>query len=139
MGGALWMESGASHGLDVRDPTRDRRLVEFCWRLPDTAFWANGRKRGLIRRGMQAHLPAPVLFCKAKGLQSADVLARYRLEAASLEKVLEAAGGQPMANCLDFGRMQKDMNSIKAGNETNLINLHAFGRSVQIALFLNQF
>lgn len=138
MGGALWMESGASHGLDVRDPTRDRRLVEFCWRVPDAALWAHGRKRGLIRRGMQAHLPAPVLFCKAKGLQSADVLARYRLEAASIEKVLEVAGSLPMAKCLDFSRIQRDMDSIKFGGAINLINLHAFGRSVQIALFLSQ-
>lgn len=135
MGGALWMESGASHGLDVRDPTRDRRLVEFCWRVPDDAFWASGRMRGLIREGMRTHLPASVLACKAKGLQSADVLARYQAEAASIQEVLEDAAKLPIGSCLDFNRIRKTANSIVGGEMKNLVSLHVFGRAVQTALF----
>lgn len=39
----LWMENGAAYGLDVRDPTRDQRIVEFCWRLPDGVFCSGGK------------------------------------------------------------------------------------------------
>ena len=73
---AEWSELGAAHGLAIRDPTRDRRLVEFCWRLPDEIFWAHGRRRGLIRCALAARLPPEVLDCKRKGLQASDIRLR---------------------------------------------------------------
>ena len=73
---AAWSELGAAHGLSIRDPTRDRRLVEFCWRLPDEIFWAHGRRRGLIRCALADRLPPEVLDCQRKGLQSSDIRAR---------------------------------------------------------------
>lgn len=139
MGGSIWMESGASHGLDVRDPTRDKRLVEFCWRVPDTAFWAQGRMRGLIRRGMETRLPSSVLLCKAKGLQSADLLARYRIEVAGIEEVIRVASRRSLPDILDFSKIKKQVNAIKYGEAQSLASLHSLGRSVQTALFLNQF
>jgi asparagine synthase (glutamine-hydrolysing) len=75
---AAWSALGQASGLAVRDPTRDRRLVELCWRLPDELFWANGRGRGLIRQGMRDRLPREVLDCSQKGLQASDLHARLR-------------------------------------------------------------
>ena len=75
---ALWNELATAHSLSIRDPTRDRRIVEFCWRLPDQIFWAHGRKRGLVRCGMHDRLPPEVLDCTSKGLQSSDIRLRLR-------------------------------------------------------------
>lgn len=83
-GTAATAELGLAHGLEIRDPTRDRRLVEYCWRLPDEIYWAAGRQRGLIRSGMCDHLPPEVLFCARKGLQSADLRARLLASRAEL-------------------------------------------------------
>ncbi len=68
-----------TYGVDVCDPTRDQRVVELCWRLPDELFWSHGRQRGLVRTGMSTKLPQEVLACALKGLQSADL--RQRLQA----------------------------------------------------------
>ncbi len=78
-GNAVWAELGVAHAVDMRDPTRDRRLVELCWRLPDELFWAHGRRRGLVRHGMRQRLPSEVLDSARKGQQSADLA--LRLEA----------------------------------------------------------
>ncbi len=131
-----WMESGAEYGVDVRDPTRDRRIVEFCLRVPDEAFWANGRRRGLIRKGMQSRLPRSVLECRAKGLQSADVLQRYQQEASSMLSVLEEAAQNPQVIVLDITRMKQTLNRLKRGDMVQLSSLHALGRSLEVALFL---
>ncbi len=73
---AAWNTLGIAHGLSICDPTRDRRLVEFCWQLPDEVFWAHGRGRGLVRSAMRDWLPAEVLDCSRKGLQSSDIRRR---------------------------------------------------------------
>ena len=86
-GASAWTELGRAHGLDVRDPTRDRRLVEFCWQLPDEMFWAQGRQRGLVRQVLRNALPAVVLASARRGLQSADL--RQRLSAARPEFLAE--------------------------------------------------
>jgi len=134
-GGASWMESGAAHGLDVRDPTRDRRLVEFCWRAPDAAFWAQGQMRGLIRQGMKGQMPDQVLNCRAKGLQSADILARYQAEAAVMAKILKGPLAQGLASWLDVGRMRSDLKLLAGGGSSDQASLHALGRAMQTILF----
>jgi asparagine synthase (glutamine-hydrolysing) len=70
---------GDALGLSYRDPTADRRLVEFCWRLPDELYWSHGLQRGLVRHAMKRYLPPEILSSRRKGLQSADL--RERLQA----------------------------------------------------------
>jgi asparagine synthase (glutamine-hydrolysing) len=36
--GSSWFEKGSAHGLEVRDPTQDRRLIELCLAIPDSQF-----------------------------------------------------------------------------------------------------
>lgn len=137
--GSTWMESGALHGLDVRDPTRDRRLVEFCWRAPDEAIWANGKMRGLIRQGMQGRLPGAVLNCRAKGLQSADALARYMVESSEMARQLEEADDHGLAGqWLDLPRMRHEVRALAANQLIDGMALHGLGRAFQTLLLLNK-
>jgi asparagine synthase (glutamine-hydrolysing) len=75
---ATTSQMSAAFNIEVRDPTRDQRLVEFCARLPDEVFWSNGRQRGLIRTAMRSSLPPEVRDSRRKGLQAADLRARLR-------------------------------------------------------------
>ena len=134
--GAVWMEAGAAYGLDVRDPTRDRRIVEFCWRAHDEAFWANGKMRGLIRQGMQGRLPDPVMYCRAKGLQSADALHRFRVEAPNMLALLDTDSAQGLSQWLDVTSMRRDLKALAAGGTLNPSLLHGLGRAAQTVLFL---
>jgi asparagine synthase (glutamine-hydrolysing) len=58
--------------IDERDPTADRRLVEFCLAVPDEQFRLGGIPSSLARRAMADRLPPAVLRQRARGLQAAD-------------------------------------------------------------------
>lgn len=68
----------ARFGIDSeiceRDPTGDKRVVEFCLRLPYDCYFdkESGLDRGLIRRAMLGVVPAGVLKDRRRGLQAAD-------------------------------------------------------------------
>ncbi|NBB78331.1 MAG: hypothetical protein GVY36_02635 [Verrucomicrobia bacterium] len=85
-------------GLEHRDPTADRRLVEFCLAIPERQYWNPGNSKWLIRRAMASTLPAEILQCKTRGLQSPDwyeatekALPMIRQELAALRNHPEAA------------------------------------------------
>jgi asparagine synthase (glutamine-hydrolysing) len=61
----------AGWGLDIRDPTADRRLVEFALALPVEHFLAGGTARGLARQGLADRLPEPVIEEHRRGYQGA--------------------------------------------------------------------
>lgn len=60
------------HGLEGRDPTADRELVEFCLAVPESQYLRDGRTRWLLRRAMAGRLPAPVMDSRTRGQQAAD-------------------------------------------------------------------
>jgi asparagine synthase (glutamine-hydrolysing) len=59
-------------GVDVRDPTADRRVVEFCLSVPMEQFLLGGVPRSLARRAFADRLPAVVVQERRKGYQAAD-------------------------------------------------------------------
>jgi asparagine synthase (glutamine-hydrolysing) len=59
-------------GVDMRDPSADRRLIEFCLSVPPEQFLARGVPRSLARRAFVDRLPPDVLRERRKGYQAAD-------------------------------------------------------------------
>jgi asparagine synthase (glutamine-hydrolysing) len=59
-------------GIDMRDPTADQRLIEFCLSVPAEQFLAGGIPRSLARRAFADRLPAEVVRERRKGYQAAD-------------------------------------------------------------------
>ncbi len=134
-----WMADGAAHGLQVRDPTYDRRVVEFCWRLPDEVFWANGLQRGLMRVGMVGYLPADILDETRKGLQSADILARVRAQSAEIDAAIERIAGSATAGYyLDAAALRRIFDRIVAGgNSMSMVSEgHVLARGLSAGYFL---
>jgi asparagine synthase (glutamine-hydrolysing) len=62
----------AGWGLDVRDPTGDRRLAELCLSIPSEIYLADGRPRALARQVLADRLPPLVVDEPRKGFQGAD-------------------------------------------------------------------
>lgn len=68
---------GLRFGIRMRDPSRDRRVVEFCMQTDESVFFRNGADRGLVRNGMRGIVPAEILGnIRTHGRQSADWLQR---------------------------------------------------------------
>ena len=121
----------AGWGVDLRDPTADRRLIEFCLSLPTEAFMGKEGPGALARRALADRLPAAVLAERRKGLQAIDwhealTAAReeLRIELSRLENVPSAA------TALDLARMQALVEDWPSGDW----NSHAVATRYRLAL-----
>jgi asparagine synthase (glutamine-hydrolysing) len=98
----------AEWGLDLRDPTSDRRLLEFCLGIPTEEFLRNGVTRALARSAFADRLPQEVVNARYVGYQSADWaegLTAAREEARAELERLEACG--LAAQLIDLPRMRR--------------------------------
>jgi asparagine synthase (glutamine-hydrolysing) len=62
----------AGWGIDERDPTADRDLVEFCLTLPLDALLKDGVERPLLKATLADRLPPELLNQSLRGYQMAD-------------------------------------------------------------------
>lgn len=97
----------AQYGLDVRDPTGDRRLVEFCLALPDEFYLKDGIERRLARLGLPHLIPASVRQDPSRGRQDVDWAYRMSRDAAAIGQALEELALDPtIGPCLDLPAMR---------------------------------
>ncbi|HEX8481396.1 MAG TPA: asparagine synthase-related protein [Allosphingosinicella sp.] len=96
----------AGWGLDVRDPTGDRRLIEICLAIPSEVYLEGGIPRGLARRVLADRLPPLVVGEIRKGFQGADwhegLLAHWDSVRSEVGRIAAAPGAPRL---LDTARM----------------------------------
>jgi len=105
-------------GVDVRDPTADRRLIEYCLSLPTRLFLRDGEPRALGKRALADRLPPAVIDERRRGFQAADW--REVLTAANIEirTEIERLREVPAAvSALDLDRMRKLIDELAPGSE----------------------
>lgn len=97
----------ARWGVDERDPTSDRRLIEFCLSLPADMLLKDGVRRPLARAALADRLPAEVLDGHTRGYQSADWYEQITRE--RVEGLFEVVRRSPEAAAIidmeEIGRM----------------------------------
>jgi len=140
--GAAWMESGGAYGLEGRDPTLDKRLLEFCLSIPDIYHYAAGLDRAVLRRAFRGLLPDKVRLNRCTGLQAADICRRLRDSAPELEEALHTLGSHALApGVLDLPRMRRVLEAIKQGttrkNTEEAITI--LTRGLGAGMFLDRF
>jgi asparagine synthase (glutamine-hydrolysing) len=92
--------------LDSRDPTYDRRVIEFCLTVPLEEFMRGGQLRSLARRAMVGRLPSSTLKRTSRGLQSADWYLNLAAARGRMGTEVERLRGSPLASrMLDLQRM----------------------------------
>ena len=62
----------ALYGVDIRDPTGDARIAQFCLSLPEAQCSRQGVSRSLIRRAMADRLPPEIVTGARHGIDTAD-------------------------------------------------------------------
>ena len=140
--GALWGEHSGAYGLEVRDPTRDKRLLEFCLGIPDLYHFDGGLDRAVIRRAFQGLLPDKVRLNRRWGLQAADICCRLRQQSPSLKAALERLDRHALApGILDLPKMRRVLQAVQGGttpantSEAGTIFLRGLG----VGMFLLRF
>ena len=108
IGGAFWHEAGAGYGLEVRDPTADIRLLEFCLGVPEEQWVDDEHDRRLIRRAMEGLLPPEVQWNTRRGRQGADLSYRLMADRDNVDAALASlAASQSARAVLDLCKMQR--------------------------------
>jgi asparagine synthase (glutamine-hydrolysing) len=89
-------------GVDTRDPTADRRLVELCLRIPESEYLQQGHTRALARRTFADRLPRVILDETRKGLQAVDwhegLTAAPELAQGELDRIGSASSPRELLN-----------------------------------------
>ncbi len=95
-------------GLDLRDPTNDKRLWEFSYAIPPEQHISGHHFRSLIRRAMRDRLPRATLLRYKRGMQSADWPHTLTAARPSLLGELERMEASPLAqSTLDLPRLRQ--------------------------------
>lgn len=98
----------AGWGIDKRDATADRRLLEFCLRLPIEMLLSGGTRRPLARAALADRLPAAVLDERRKGLQAANWHTDLTAELPRLRELVDRIEHHPSASLMiDTGLLRR--------------------------------
>lgn len=134
-----------TYGIEMRDPTADLRLIEFCLAVPESQYLGNGQFKWLLRRAMKDVLPPEILNIKTRGLQSADwheqidrAVPQIREELEKLKAHGSASGYldlQSLEKALDDWPNQEDLNSKEAElrYRTRMLRGLSVGRFIRYA------
>jgi asparagine synthase (glutamine-hydrolysing) len=122
----------AQTGVEERDPTADRRLVEYCLSMPPEHLLAGGVYRPVARIALADRIPGHVLDQRSRGYQGSDWFAR--LTVSDMNEVMEEISASSAGDLLDLPRMSKviaSWSNLKADQATYIARL---GRSLTDAL-----
>lgn len=130
-------------GVDARDPTADRRVMDLCLSIPEEQFLYRGEPRALIRRAMAGILPPEILAERRKGLQSADWHLGFTAARSEMLREIERLEASPMARrCLDLPRLRRTLEDWPAGDwhrpEVQNNCLLALGRGLSAGRFIRR-
>nr|WP_298929412.1 asparagine synthase-related protein [uncultured Erythrobacter sp.] len=123
----------------------DRRLIEFCYAIPDDQFYRDGVDRRLIKQMMKGKLPKEVLNAP-RGEQSSDWHFKTKQGAERIIAELDRLADIPsIATRLDIPRMKRvyeelpDETPISADEYSDYsLARYGLGRAISVARFINQ-
>ncbi len=139
--GALHAQMGAAHGLDIRDPSNDARLLAFTFAVPDHIFIEpdSGLDRWLIRAAMQGRLPDEVRLNRKRGRQAGDLVPRLRACAAEVETVLAEIERGPAARYINAPHLRRAWQLIQTQDTLEALrqSVTVLTRGIMAGLFVN--
>lgn len=83
--GEIVTKHSLTSGVLLRDPTIDKRIIEFCIHLPMEQFCKEGIDRRLVKEYLKDIMPSHVIRFQKQGKQSADLC--YRFEQNNWEQI----------------------------------------------------
>ena len=141
--GALHAQNGAAHGLEVRDPTADARILAFTISVPDRLFTDSktGVDRWLIREAMRDRLPDSVRLNRNRGRQAGDLVPRLRASSDEVETALVEIETGPAAAYLDVPNMRRVWGMVQTEDTMEAFHktVTVLTRGIMAGLFVNQF
>lgn len=103
------------HGVLLRDPTKDKRMIELCMSLPVECYAHNGVERRLVREYMRGIVPDAILKqVRKRGKQSADYVERVLDNWNDIKQdVTEKLSNEELLTYLDEKQLKKMMEDLE--------------------------
>ncbi len=139
--GSTYQHLGAMYGLDIRDPTADQDLVEFCLGIPESLYTQGGSSRTLIRDAMKGILPESVRLNERRGRQAADLAVRLAAHAHDMNRELDDLEKHTgVTEVLDFCQVRRMWNAIRSNPRDPLHRLSSARllRAVMAGRFISE-
>lgn len=135
--GPFWQALGSSFKMEVRDPTGDVRLLEFCIGIPDEQSTFEGGERMLIRRATAGILPDCIRWNTVRGVQAADVLKRLIVQQDDIEKVFTRfESASEVIKYIDVLALKQYWMSMLTNQSVRSSNANAILRTINAAYFI---
>lgn len=115
---------GASHGIELRHPFFDKRLVEFCVSLPPSAKIRDNVTRWVLRAAMAGVLPEDVRLRRTKADLSPSFGARLAKDSERLDKVLRRSEADE-AGYLDEAALARSVRQLRGAREMLSVRVYA--------------
>ena len=100
-------------GVLMRDPMKDKRMIEFCMEIPLDQFQKNGDSRRLIRNYLADIMPKHILEEYRQGEQSSDFRKRITIEWNKIRTECEEKFKEYQSEFVDVERLLNSMNEIE--------------------------
>lgn len=109
--GTISTKISLAHKVTVRDPTLDKRVIEFCLSVPPEQYLHGGVERSLIRSAMIGLMPNKVrLNANVRGTQTADVAQRLQPQWPEIVDEIEKIGERVAEReYLDIQRIRSEL------------------------------
>ena len=103
------------YGIIKRDPTKDKRIMEFCLSIPSGEYVHEGEERYLIRSAMEGYLPEEIRTnWRKRGRQSADWVDRLKPNWNNIFKAIkEALSDEDVQRYVDIPKIERLMDKYK--------------------------
>lgn len=103
------------YGIIKRDPTKDKRIMEFCLSIPSEEYVHEGEERYLIRSAMEGYLPEEIRTnWRKRGRQSADWVDRLKPDWNNIFKAIkEALNDKDVQRYVDVPKVERLMDKYK--------------------------
>jgi hypothetical protein len=123
-------------GVDWRDPTADRRLMECLLSFPLEAFVVDGHDRGLARAMGEGLVPDVVRFRRTRGDQVPETASLIARHAPSYRAALELLGANSdFAALVDINRLRSSLERLCSGVQDLMLAL-TVDRAMDVGLFM---
>ncbi len=131
--GVFWPFTQAFYRVEMRDPTGDVTLLEYCMGVPDDQFFSSEGRRMLIRHAMNGILPDCVRLNTLHGKQAADALLRVVDQKSNIDYVLNhMETAAEVRKYVDVDAVKNLWQTVLSGNASSK-NIGAFLRSISFA------
>lgn len=131
---SFWSRLGYFHGIEVRDPSMDKRVVDFCLSARFKGFKSNRRSTLAV---MKHKLPKGVISNKYRGLQSADLSYRISKNILECDKILKNYDSSGYT-FIDYKKLVDDTAAIKSGKALSHLESIDFLRRFSFYLFVTK-